>query len=174
MTTNNGFYLIAHNIRSLYNIGTFFRTADALGIDKIYLTGYSGKPPQSGIAKVALGAENTVPWEQHKNISILIQKLKKQGVQIVALELDKRAVDIFKFKPKFPLALLVGNEVRGISSSLLKKADSIVALPMRGKKESLNVGIAMAVAGYSIRHKKWLGEQSNFWYNIRSLTKIKC
>ncbi|MFA5126448.1 MAG: TrmH family RNA methyltransferase [Patescibacteria group bacterium] len=154
MTTNKPFYLIAHNIRSLYNIGTFFRTADALGIDKIFLTGYSGTPPQSGIAKVALGAENTVPWEQYKNISVLIDKLRGRCIQIVALELNKKSIDIFKFRPKFPLALLVGNEVRGISSSLLKQADKIIALPMRGKKESLNVGVAMAVAGYCIRYKK--------------------
>ena len=146
--------MIAHNIRSLYNIGTFFRTADALAIDKIYLTGYSGIPPQAGITKVALGAENSVPWEQYKNISALIKKLKAQGIQIVALELDKKAVNIFKFKPNFPLALLVGNEVRGVSKNLLKKADKIVYLPMRGKKESLNVGVAMAVAGYYIKYKK--------------------
>lgn len=150
MTTNKDFYLIAHNIRSLYNIGTFFRTADALGMSKIYLTGYSGQPPQAGIAKVALGAENTVAWEHHKNVSQLIKKLKKAGVKIIALELDKKAINYLDFKPTFPLALLVGNEVRGVSSSLLKQADEIIYLPMQGVKESLNVGIAMAVAGYQI------------------------
>ncbi len=150
MTANKDFYLIAHNIRSLYNIGTFFRTADALGISKIYLSGYSGQPPQSGIAKVALGAENVVPWEHYKNISQLIKKLKKDGVKIVALELDKKAINYLDFKPEFPLALLLGNEVRGVSSSLLKTADDIIYLPMKGIKESLNVGIAMAVAAYQI------------------------
>ncbi len=150
MIANKDFYLIAHNIRSLYNIGTFFRTADALGINKIYLSGYSGKPPQSGIAKVALGAENVVPWEHYKNISQLIKKLKKDGVKIIALELDKKAINYLDFKPDFPLALLLGNEVRGISSALLKQADEIIYLPMKGIKESLNVGIAMAVASYHI------------------------
>jgi tRNA G18 (ribose-2'-O)-methylase SpoU len=150
MIANKDFYLIAHNIRSLYNIGTFFRTADALGINKIYLSGYSGKPPQSGIAKVALGAENVVSWEHYKNISQLIKKLKKDGVKIIALELDKKAINYLDFKPDFPLALLLGNEVRGISSALLKQADEIIYLPMKGIKESLNVGIAMAVASYHI------------------------
>ena len=150
MTANKDFYLIAHNIRSLYNIGTFFRTSDALGISKIYLSGYSGKPPQAGIAKVALGAENVVPWEHYKNISQLIKKLKKDGVKIVALELDKKAINYLDFKPEFPLALLLGNEVRGVSSTLLKKADEVIYLPMKGIKESLNVGIAMAVASYQI------------------------
>ncbi len=150
MIVNKDFYLIAHNIRSLYNIGTFFRTADALGISKIYLSGYSGQPPQSGIAKVALGAENTVPWEHYKNVTHLIKKLKKSGVKIIALEIDKRAINYLDFKPEFPVALLVGNEVRGVSPSLLKQADEIIYLPMKGTKESLNVGIAMAVSAYQI------------------------
>lgn len=152
--SKNNFYIIAHNIRSLYNIGTIFRTSDALGIDKVYLTGYSGHPPSSQISKVALGAENTVPWEHYKNISQLITKLKKQGVKIVALELGHGAVNIFDFKPQFPLALLLGNEVRGVSKALLKKADQIIYLPMYGHKESLNVGVAMGTAGYFIKQKQ--------------------
>lgn len=149
------FYIIAHNIRSLYNIGTMFRTADALGASLI-LSGYSGHPPRKEISKVALGAEESVYWEYHKNISTLLRKLKKSGFTIIALEKTDKAINYLDFKPKFPLALLVGNEVRGISPQLLKQADQIIALPMNGEKESLNVGVAMAVAGYYIISKNML------------------
>lgn len=127
-----------------------FRTADGIGVDRLFLTGYSGQPPRKEISKVALGAEETVDWQHYKNLDYLLNKLRKQGVQIVALETDDKAVDYRKFKPKFPLALLVGNEVRGVSPAHLKKADKIISLPMNGVKESLNVGVAMAVAGYHI------------------------
>lgn len=151
---NNDFYVIAHNIRSLYNVGTIFRTSDALGVAKIFLTGYTGRPPRKEIAKVALGAENIVPWEGIKNISSLLKRLKKDGVKIIALEKAELAIDYLDFSPQFPLALLLGNEVRGVSKSLLKQVDKIISLPMKGEKESLNVGVAMAVAGYYIVSKK--------------------
>jgi len=144
------FYVICDNIRSLENIGSIFRTADALGVDKIFLCGISGKPPHHKISKTALGAEKTVPFEHHWQIWRIIDKLKKDKVQIVALEQDKKAVLYTKFRPKFPLALLIGNEVKGISKKTLKKADKIIYLPMRGKKESLNVSVAFGVAGYDI------------------------
>ena len=152
--TTNSFFIIAHNIRSLYNIGTIFRTADALGINQLFLTGYSAQPPRKEISKVALGAENSVPWQYYKNISPLLAKLKKQGVKIIALETSKSAINYLDFKPNFPLALLIGNEVRGLSQSLLKQADEIIFLPMKGQKESLNVGVAMAVAAYYIISKR--------------------
>lgn len=151
-TNNNSFYVIAHNIRSLYNIGTIFRTADALGIDQLFLTGYSGYPPRPEISKVALGAEQTVPWQRVPNISSLLKKLKAQGVRLVSLEICPQALDYRQFKPKFPLALLVGNETRGISSALLKQSDRIIYLPMQGQKESLNVGVSLAVAGYYLNN----------------------
>ena len=148
--TTNSFFIIAHNIRSLYNIGTIFRTADALGVDFLFLTGYSGQPPRKEISKVALGAENFVPWEHYQSISYLLKKLKKSGVKIVALETDKKAVNYLDFKPQFPLALLLGNEVKGLSKSLLDQSDHLIKIPMKGKKESLNVAVAMAVASYHI------------------------
>lgn len=150
MINKNELYIIAHNIRSLYNIGTMFRTADGLGADRLFLTGYSGQPPRREISKVALGAEEAVPWEHYKSLSYLVDKLKKQKVQIVALEFCEGASKYIDFKPKFPTALLVGNEVRGISPATLKKVDKIIYLPMYGIKESLNVGVAMAVAGYHL------------------------
>lgn len=151
---NNTLYIIAHNIRSLYNIGTMFRTADALGVDKLFLTGYSGYPPRKEISKVALGAEESVEWKHYSSLSYLLKKLKKEKVNIVALETGKYSIDYLKFKPKFPLVLIVGNEVKGLSSSILKNVDQKIYLPMNGIKESLNVGVAMAVAGYHIISKK--------------------
>ncbi|PWB38971.1 MAG: RNA methyltransferase [Parcubacteria group bacterium] len=148
MTIKADFYIIAHNIRSLYNVGTVFRTADALGVSRLFLSGYSGCPPRYQIAKVALGSEQIVSWERVKNIGRLIRDLKKQKIKIVALEEGRGAKLYSSFKPSFPLALIIGNEVRGISRALLKQADAIIYLPMYGHKESLNVGVALGAAGY--------------------------
>ncbi len=148
------FYVICDNIRSLENIGSIFRTADALGVAKIFLCGISGKPPHHKISKTALGAEKIIPFEYHKQTWRLIKKLKSQKVFIVALEQSKKAVLYTKFKPKFPLALIIGNEVKGISKKTLQKADKIICLPMKGRKESLNVSVAFGVAGYHILNPK--------------------
>jgi 23S rRNA (guanosine2251-2'-O)-methyltransferase len=143
-------YLIAHHIRSLYNVGSLFRTGDGVGINKLVLSGYTGYPPRGKISKVALGAEKTLPWERVKDIGPYLNKLKKQGFQIVALETGKKGINFQKFKPKFPLALIIGNEKRGLSRGLLRKADKCIYIPMRGKKESLNVSVAAGVALYEI------------------------
>jgi len=144
------FYVICDNIRSLENIGSIFRTADALGVSKIYLCGICGQPPNPKISKTALGAEKTIPFEYCKQTGRLVDKLKKQGIQIVALEQDKNSVLHREFVPNFPVALIVGNEVKGVSKAILKKCDKIIELPMNGKKESLNVSVAFGVAGYEI------------------------
>ena len=151
---NKDLYIIAHNIRSLYNIGTIFRTADALGIDKLFLTGYSGYPPRQEISKVALGAEESVNWQHYSSLNYLIKKLKKNKINIIALETGQDSIDYLKYKPNFPLALIVGNEVKGLSSKILNNIDQKISLPMNGLKESLNVGIALGVAGYYIISKK--------------------
>jgi len=147
----NKFYLICDNIRSLENIGSIFRTADGLAVDKIFLGGICGCPPHPKISKTALGAEKNVSWEHYWQIWRIVDKLKKEGVKIVALEQTKKSLIYTKFKPQFPLALIIGNEVKGISPALLKRADQIIHLPMRGKKESLNVSVAFGAAGYWIR-----------------------
>ncbi len=148
------FYVVLDNIRSLENIGSIFRTADALAVSKIFLCGISGRPPHHKISKTALGAENAVPFEHHAQAGRLIEKLKRDKINIIALEQAKSAIDYRKFKPKFPLALVVGNEVKGVSKSLLKKCDKIIFLPMQGSKESLNVSVAFGVAGYEINKFK--------------------
>jgi tRNA G18 (ribose-2'-O)-methylase SpoU len=147
---NKKFYLLLDNIRSLFNVGAIFRTADAGGINKIILTGITGKPDDEKVKKVALGAEESVPWEHHWQAWRIVDKLKREGFQIVALEQTKKSIPYDKFKPKFPLLLIVGNEIKGISKSLLKRADKIIHLPMAGKKESLNVAIATGIAIYEI------------------------
>jgi len=146
------FYVVCDNIRSLENIGSIFRTADALGVSKIFLCGISGKPPHHKISKTALGAEKTIPFEYHRQIGRLIDKLKRDSIKIIALEQDKGAIDYRKFKPRFPLALIVGNEVEGISKKILKKCDKIIFLPMLGNKESLNVSVAFGITGYKIKY----------------------
>ncbi len=145
------FYVICDNIRSLENIGSIFRTADALSVDKIFLCGICGKPPHHKISKTALGAEKWIDWEHCGKTWQVVDRLKKENVLIVALEQEKNALLYTKFKPKFPLVLIIGNEVKGISSSVLKRADKIIFLPMFGKKESLNVAVAFGIAGYEIR-----------------------
>ena len=178
----NTFYIICHNIRSLYNVGSIFRTSDAFGADKIILTGYTGTPKNPKLEKTALGAEKLVAWEYKKQLKRVIQKLKKKGFQIVALENNvpltlfpppltppspfakasedrqaggernrgERFMVLNKFKPKFPLALLLGEEVKGTKPNYLKLCDKIVEIPMKGKKESLNVSVAFGIAVHHI------------------------
>ncbi len=152
LNNKSPFYVICDNIRSLENIGSIFRTADALAVDKIFLTGICGQPPHSKISKAALGAEKNIPWQHHWQVWRVIDDLKKQGVFIVALEQTKRSLIYNKFKPQFPLALVIGNEIKGVSPSVLKRADKIIHLPMLGQKESLNVAVSFGAAGYYIRN----------------------
>ncbi|MDP2933583.1 MAG: TrmH family RNA methyltransferase [bacterium] len=147
------FFVIAHNIRSLYNVGSIFRTADAFGVDKIYLTGYTGTPKNPRLQKTALGAEKTVNWEYCKQFKRAFDKLRQQGTQIVALENNvPNVIPLNKFKPKFPLALLLGEEVKGIKKDYLALCDKIVEIPMQGKKESLNVSVVFGIAAYYIKN----------------------
>lgn len=145
------FFIILHNIRSAQNVGAIFRTADAVGVEKIYLTGYTPAPldrfgrVDSKIAKTALGAEKSVPWESCKSVGALIKRLKKNSVCIVAGEQSSNAVSCTKWKPKFPLAIILGNEVLGVSPAILRVCDEVVEIPMRGEKESLNVSVAAGI-----------------------------
>jgi tRNA G18 (ribose-2'-O)-methylase SpoU len=150
--------LILHNIRSVENVGAIFRTADAAGINKIYLVGYTPTPldrfgrKRGDLAKSALGAEEFVAWEQKKNIFPLLTKLKKENFQIVAIEQDKKSVDYktLRFRRGQAYAFIVGTEVTGIPKNVLEKCDIIAEIPMRGKKESLNVSVATGIALFRI------------------------
>ncbi len=149
-------YLILHNIRSTHNVGSIFRTADAAGVSKIYLAGYTPTPldrfgrPRKDIAKVALGAEMSVPWEHFSNIKTLLKKLKEEKIQIVALEQAGNSIDYKTFRPKNSFALILGNEVGGIEKSILKLCDKVIEIPMSGKKESLNVSVSAGIALFRI------------------------
>jgi len=145
-------FLILHNIRSAYNVGSIFRTADACEIKKIFLTGYTPTPKDrwgrevKTISKVALGAEKKVTWEYFLQPEKLIEKLKEENIVIIGVEQHQNSVDYKKIKLKKPTAFLLGNEVRGIPESLLEKCDLIAEIPMQGQKESLNVSVATGVA----------------------------
>jgi len=147
-------YLILHNIRSAYNVGSIFRTADAAGVKKIYLCGYTPTPDNQKVVKTSLGAEKYVPWEYHKQTWQLLKKIKIKKIHIIALEQTKKSVDYRQFKPRFPLALVVGNEVKGLSKKILTYADKIIAIPMYGRKESLNVAVATGIALYKLIERK--------------------
>ena len=143
--------LILNDIRSVENVGAMFRTADAVGVDKIYLCGYTPAPldrfgrKRKDLAKSALGAEEYVSWEQVKSVSVLLTKLKRDKFQIIAIEQDKKSIDYRKVKLKSKNAFIVGTEVTGIPQNILKKCDIIAEIPMHGKKESLNVSVALSV-----------------------------
>jgi len=146
--------VILDNIRSAYNVGSIFRTADASGVSKIYLCGITPCPPQHKISKVALGAENYVAWEKVPSTWRLLEKLHQRGYFIIALEQGTKARNLFKIKnfKKEKIALILGPEVRGLSSAILRRADLQLEIPMRGKKESLNVAVAFGIAAYQLRN----------------------
>ena len=144
--------VVLNNIRSLYNVGSIFRTADGAGVEKIWLCGYTGFPPQSQIAKTALGAEQRVPWEHAEDAVAVIKKLKRQGYQIVLLEQLDQSVEYHKFKPKGPVCLVIGNEIVGVSDGFLPHCDAAVEIAMAGVKNSLNVAVAFGIVAYHLGH----------------------
>ena len=148
------FFLILHNIRSRFNVGAIFRTADAAGINKIYLCGITPSPPHHKIDKVALGAQKSILFEKYSQTVKLLKQLKSQDFQIIALEQSKKSIPYYKFKSKFPLALVLGSEVKGLPLKILKLCHKIVEIPMHGKKESLNVAIACGVVCFEIIKNK--------------------
>ncbi|MCF7843764.1 TrmH family RNA methyltransferase [Candidatus Gracilibacteria bacterium] len=149
---------VLDNLRSVYNVGSIFRTANAVGIEKIYLCGTTPTPlDKKGIrrkdfAKVALGAEDTVIWEYCESAIECIKKLKEDGYYILSLEQDKNSVDYkeVNIKDKEKIAFVIGSEVDGINHEIVKMSDVIAEIPMLGTKESLNVTIAFGVAVYRI------------------------
>lgn len=145
-------FLILNDIRSVENVGAIFRTADAAGIDKIYLCGYTPTPidrfgrKRQDLTKSALGAEEYVNWEYKKLVCPVIAKLKRDGFQIIAIEQDEKSIDYKKVKIKNKNAFMVGTEVTGIPKDVLEKCDVVAEIPMKGKKESLNVSVSFGVA----------------------------
>lgn len=156
MTQPKTIVLILHNLRSAQNVGAIFRVADAIGAAKIYLTGYTPAPidrfgrADRALAKTALGAENYVIWEKVLNLSRLLKKLSGSSSQLLALEQSENSIDYRQVKITGPTAIIVGNEVRGLNPAILKKCDPIAEIPMLGRKESLNVAIALGIFLFQI------------------------
>lgn len=158
--------LLVHNVRSAHNVGSILRTADGLGIEKVYLTGYTPYPKSSKdkrlphlaakthaqITKTSLGAEKTVKWQHYPEILDLLSILKIEGYETVALEQTPKAIDISGFKPPAKLAVIVGSEVGGLDKPILNLCDSHIQIPMLGAKESFNVAIAAALALYHLKN----------------------
>lgn len=148
--------VLLHNIRSAHNVGAIFRTADAIGVRQIVLSGYTPTPldrfkrPVKEIAKTALGAELSIPWEYQKDPQAVVRRFKKMGYQIVGVEQDARSVDYKTYRFTEPTLFLVGNEVRGLSRSLCGVCDVLLEIPMRGKKESLNVAVSFGIALFRV------------------------
>src|SRR3989344_617254 len=148
----NKVFILLHDIRSVHNVGSMWRTANAAGVTKIFLSGYTPLPidrfgrERKDFAKVALNSQKTVAWEYIENPINLIKRLEKEGFHIVAIEQAKNSVDYKKVKIKKPVLFLVGNEVEGISQKLLNLADIVAEIPMKGDKESLNVSVAFGIA----------------------------
>ena len=157
--------ILLHNVRSAHNVGSIFRTADAAGVSKIFLTGYTPRPldrfgrVQKDIAKTALGAEKFIAWEYVRAPRKFLCRLKKDGWNIIGVEQDKRAKDYRTFSASAGggsasgrnknIVLVLGNEVRGLSKQLRDACDMLVEIPMRGRKESLNVAVAAGIVLFS-------------------------
>lgn len=156
--------VIAHNIRSTYNVGAIFRTCEGFGVNKLYLTGYTPYPRtpddvrlpfiadklEKQIHKTALGTETMLPFEHHEDAETLIDKLKTSGHTIVGLEQTPRSIMLPDFSPPDPCILLLGEEVAGIPPSLQELCDSFIEIPMHGQKESFNVSVATGIALYAL------------------------
>ncbi|HOE21321.1 MAG TPA: RNA methyltransferase [Spirochaetota bacterium] len=139
---------ILENIRSLYNVGSMFRTADAARIAYMYLCGYTPHPPRKEIEKTALGSTESVPWEHSTKPQQVIKMLKNQGFVIAALEHTTTSVAYTTYTYSYPLCIVVGNEVHGVSDDVLAMCDTAIEIPMFGIKHSLNVAVAYGIVVY--------------------------
>lgn len=148
-------FVLLDNIRSMYNVGSIFRTSDSIMIQKLYLTGYTPTPEKKEVKKTALGSTESVEWEYYKDPVELIKKLKSDGIKIVALEITDESIPYTEINHHdFPMCLIIGNEITGIQNNILELCDMAIELPMYGIKHSLNVAVAYGIAIYELR-KKW-------------------
>ncbi len=145
--------VVLENVRSMYNVGAFFRTADAGGASRLYLCGITASPPNPGISKTALGSETSVPWEYAADAKELVGRLRTDGCEIAAVETSLHAIDLFDWRPRFPVVVLYGHETDGLTPELSAMADTHVRIPMLGVKHSLNVAVAGGVVLYELLRK---------------------
>ncbi|MDZ7314553.1 MAG: RNA methyltransferase [candidate division KSB1 bacterium] len=141
---------LVDNVRSLHNVGSIFRTSDAVRLQHLYLCGITAKPPRDEIRKTSLGAEESVPWSYYSSALEVAEILRSQGIQLVALELTDISIDYRRADYRFPLCFIVGHEYRGISAELLAYCDLAVEIPMYGIKHSLNVSVSFGVMAYEL------------------------
>jgi 23S rRNA (guanosine2251-2'-O)-methyltransferase len=150
--------ILLDNIRSLHNVGSTFRTADAFRIEKIFLTGITGVPPHREIQKTALGATESVSWEYVANAADAAQRLKTDGYTIVIIEQTSESVPLDKFSPQrtSKYCLVFGNEVNGVSEEVIKHGDIGLEIPQAGTKHSLNISVCVGIIGWEIFRKFYL------------------
>lgn len=145
-------YVVLNSIRSTYNVGSIFRTSDGAMIKKLYLCGYTPHPPKKEILKTALGSTESVSWEYVKDPMDIVRKLKSEGVKICALELTSESRPYYEVKPSdFPLCVIVGNEITGVSQDLIDLCDFSIEIPQYGIKQSLNVAVAYGISVFELR-----------------------
>jgi tRNA G18 (ribose-2'-O)-methylase SpoU len=145
--------VLLDNIRSMYNVGAFFRAADGVGLQKLCLCGITAHPPKNAIKKTALGAEEIVVWEHDWDAIRVAGDLRRSGFEIVAVETSPSSIDLYDWQPKFPVCVMFGNEVEGLRPELLQLADTHVRIPMLGQKSSLNVATAGGIVLYELLRK---------------------
>ncbi|MCC7154846.1 MAG: RNA methyltransferase [Bryobacterales bacterium] len=141
------------DVRSMYNVGAFFRTADAAALESLELGGITACPPQRAITKTALGAEETVPWRHHREILAAALDYRGRGYELAAVETSLHSVDLFEWRPHFPVCMVFGHEVDGVKPELLAACDTHVRIPMLGRKHSLNVATAAGVVAFELLRK---------------------
>jgi len=146
------------NVRSVWNVGSMFRTADAVALGGLYLAGMTATPPRPDMEKTALGATRTVPWDYWADPAEAVRSVQARGVRVIALEQAPGAVDWREFPYTFPLCFVVGHEVRGVAPAILDLADAAVEIPMAGAKHSLNVAVSFGLLAFEIR-RRWLEQQ---------------
>ncbi|MBP2832455.1 RNA methyltransferase [Aquimarina sp. U1-2] len=147
--------IILDNVRSLNNIGSVFRTADAFLIEKIYLCGITATPPHKDIQKTALGATDTIAWEYHEDTLSLIQSLKEQRIQTLAIEQAENAIMLNDFVPEASqkYAIIFGNEVKGVQQEVVSKSDTVIEIPQYGSKHSLNISVSAGIVVWDLFNK---------------------
>lgn len=145
--------MVLHQVRSLYNVGSFFRTADGAGVRQVVLSGITARPPRKEIAKTALGAEEVVPWTAVDDLPTWLDAFATGGGEIAAIETTGDAVDLYQWEPRWPVAVLFGHEVEGLPAAVLERSHVRVRIPMLGTKSSLNVATAGGVVLYELLRK---------------------
>jgi 23S rRNA (guanosine2251-2'-O)-methyltransferase len=145
--------VLLDNLRSAFNVGSFFRTADAASIERLLLCGISSCPPHKGVLKTSLGAENTVPWEYEESAISAARRMRSRGYELAVIETGARSIDLFDWEPRFPVCVIFGNELDGVASDVLALCDTYVRIPMLGLKHSLNVSTAGGIVIYELLRK---------------------